>query len=67
MRVTLDLSEAAVKEVSRICSHRGWTKATLFRKALTLMRIHTSCEDEREQIIIRGKDGEERQIIIPFD
>ena len=56
-RVSVDLTEAASKEVDRICRTTGLTTADVFRNAFTLLRIYVDGKADGNKMYIRGKGG----------
>ena len=65
-RVTLDLSPDAARELDRLQTLTGLTKAELFRHAFNLLRLYIKAAQEGKEFCIIDPSGKERVVHLPI-
>jgi hypothetical protein len=64
-RIQVDLSGEVLDELESIRVASGSTMASIFRNALKLYKFAREEEAKKSKILVEGKNGDKRQIIIP--
>jgi hypothetical protein len=66
LRVTLDLSAEAARELDRLRELTGLTKAELFRHGFNLLRLYVKAAQEGKELCIIEPSGRERVVQLPI-
>lgn len=64
-RIQIDVSNEVLDQLQDLKVTSGSTNASVFRNALKLYRLAKEEESKGAKIIIEGKKGDKKQVIIP--
>lgn len=65
-RLSIDLTDDADIELSRLSSVTELSRPSIFRHALSLFRIYVEYTGKGDKILIRHADGTESFVALPF-
>lgn len=63
-RLTVDMSESAVKEIERMRNSTGRSTAELVRIAMSLLRIAVNAKDDGRELHVVDPTGAEEVIVV---
>jgi len=64
-RIQIDVSDEVLDQLQALKVTSGSTNASVFRNALKLYKLAREEESKGGRIIIEGKKGDKKQVIIP--
>lgn len=62
-KLTVEMSDQLDELLSAVATRRGLAKTQAIRRAVALMKFLDDAENKGEEIIIRSKSGDEKQLI----